>query len=205
MPKLSIISGARCIKCSKPVEAEGMLCSDCADRQFSYTRGYALWSYNSYTKKLISEFKYKGRRDYTEFLVSKLTYHISGMLKSWNPDVIVPVPLHRSRYRQRGFNQAEIIADGVSRKTGIRLMNDVVIRNKKTSPQKKLDDRQRIKNVNDAFALNDDNISKYGNIKTALIIDDIYTTGSTIDACASLLKSRGIESFFATLCIGEGF
>lgn len=181
------------------------MCNDCKERKFAYARGYALWEYNPSTKKIIAEFKYGGRRDYTDFLVSELAYHMSDMLKNIKPDVIVPVPLHKSRLRRRGFNQAEIIAEGISRKTGIRLMNDVIIRKKKTSPQKELDDNERNKNLKDAFVIDVDNLKKYQYIKSALIIDDIYTTGSTIDACAALLKKEEIESFFAVLCIGKGY
>lgn len=203
--KFPVISGTRCIRCSKAVETDDVLCGDCKKRQFSYTCGYALWSYSSEVKKLIADFKYGGRRDYTDYLVSELMYHAADSIRRWNPDVIVPVPLNYKRYRQRGFNQAEIIAEGISRKSGIRLMKDVLIRNKNTRPQKRLDDKERADNLHGAFEIDKDKLKNYGNIKKALIIDDIYTTGSTIDACASLLGKEGIESFFATLCIGDGF
>lgn len=204
-PKLPVITGPRCPKCSKPVETDGVLCSDCKSSHFTYVCGYAMWNYNYYTRKLIAQFKYEGRRDYAQWLATELTYHMADFIKSIKPDALVPVPLHVSRYRQRGFNQAEIIAEGISRKTGIMLMPDVVVRSKKTTPQKKLNDMQRSRNISDAFAINEDNLKKYGNVKTALIIDDIYTTGSTIDACAQVLKKAGIESYFAALCIGAGF
>ena len=74
--KLPVITGARCIKCSKPVGAEGALCGDCKKRKHAYTCGYALWNYDSCTGKLIKEFKYSGRRDYADWLVWDITCRI---------------------------------------------------------------------------------------------------------------------------------
>ncbi len=149
--------------------------------------------------------KYYGRRDYVDFIAAEIVYHARFRIRSWNPDGIIPVPLHSSKYKKRGFNQAEILARKISCLCEITFMGDVLLRTKKTRPQKNLNDRERKMNLFNAFSLNYDNLKKYGNLRRIIIVDDIYTTGSTIDACARILKEAGIESYFLTACIGDGF
>jgi ComF family protein len=114
---------------------------------------------------------------------------------------IIPVPIHRSRLRQRGYNQAELVAKELSRLTGIPMYGKLVKRTKKTVPQKMLNPNERQNNLKKAFNI-DSNVVK---LNKTILIDDIYTTGSTIDAVAMELKRHGVKSvFFITLCIGEG-
>lgn len=191
--------------CSKQTEDGGLLCADCNKKNFVYIQGYALWHYDESSRNIMKGLKYYGRRDYVDFIASELVYHARFRIKEWRPDGIVPVPLHLSKYKKRGFNQAEVIAVEVSRLCGVRLINDVLFRTKKTRPQRYLDDRDREINLNNAFSIDSDNLKQYQNIKRVIIIDDIYTTGSTIDACARRLKEAGIASYFLTVCIGDGF
>ena len=205
--KLPIITGNRCVKCSKQiVVGETVYCSDCSKREFSYTQGYAMWHYNRLTKKIMSGIKYGKRRDYIEYISDELSYHSVKMINMWKPDVIIPVPLHPSRYRSRGFNQAELIAEYIGKTYGIPLASDVLYRTKKTKPQKYFDDKARENNLNNAFDVDRKKLTSYGNVKSALIVDDIYTTGSTIDACAEMLKIESIHDvYFLCVCIGEGY
>lgn len=203
--RLPIVSGSRCMRCSKQTDDNEMLCADCRIRKFTYVQGYALWHYDISSKNIMKGLKYYGRRDYVDFIAAELVYHARFRIKEWQPDGIVPVPLHLSKYKKRGFNQAEVIAREVSVLCGVRLINDVLFRTKKTRPQKYLDDKDRESNLKDAFSVNTYNLKQYHNIKRVIIIDDIYTTGSTIDACARKLKEAGITSYFLTVCIGDGF
>ena len=105
------------------------------------------------------------------------------------------------------MNQAEILAKGIAKSTHIPVYNNILIRNKNTIPQKLLDDKERVKNLKNAFAVSDEclNAKEISTLKRVMLIDDIYTTGATIDVCAKVLKSIGIkEVYFITVCIGKG-
>ena len=116
-------------------------------------------------------------------------------------DVLVPVPVHPSRLRIRGFNQAEELAWRLSEKTGIPVDRSILKRSKKTAPQKSLDPSGRLKNLEQAFTAG--HIPP--NIHSVILVDDIYTTGSTIEACTRVLKKAGMEHvYFVTIFIGHG-
>ena len=127
--------------------------------------------------------------------------HCGKELKQWDIDLIIPVPLHASRKRRRGFNQAEIIAEELSHLTGIPVRNDLLFRIRRTRPQKRLGENERRQNLQGAFAVKKTQ-SLPSNI---LLIDDIYTTGSTVERCAKMLRLAGAENvYFLTVSIGQG-
>ena len=101
-----------------------------------------------------------------------------------------------------------MLAIGIAKSLEIPVYSNVLIRNKNTTPQKLLDDKERVKNLKNAFAVSDEfmNSKENSNLKRVMLIDDIYTTGATIDVCAKVLKSIGInEVYFMTVCIGKGY
>ena len=113
----------------------------------------------------------------------------------------MPVPVHPSRKRKRGYNQAELLAGVISRRTGIPVRQDLIVRQKKTVPQKELDEKQRQNNLKKAFKIIKNDVK----LDTIVIIDDIYTTGSTINAMATMLHIAGISRiYYAALAIGNG-
>ena len=124
------------------------------------------------------------------------------MLLSWQPDALIPVPLHKSRMRKRGFNQAALVAERMGERLGIPVEEKLLIRVKKTSPQKELNDSARRENLKNAFQLCGNDVK----LKRVVLIDDIYTTGSTLDAAAAALLAAGVEKvYFLSICIGRGF
>lgn len=102
--------------------------------------------------------------------------------------MLVPVPIHPARRRYRGYNQAEVFAKRLSEEFQIPMDAHLIRRVKRTKPQKELDPAERRKNLENAFALEKPGQMKYRRI---LLVDDIYTTGSTVDALAALLKKNG--------------
>ncbi|MGB4657663.1 MAG: ComF family protein [Mobilitalea sp.] len=206
--KLRYIKEPRCKKCSKPIEFDEIeYCSDCKRKDFHFNKGYAVWVYDDAMKHSISNFKYHNKKEYAKFYVQEIVEYYSGYIKKISPDVIVPIPIHRSKYLERGYNQTEILALGIGKAFGIPVLSHLLIRNKKTLPQKQLSDKERLRNLMEAFSYNDKLVSTYHEkIKKVLLIDDIYTTGSTIEACTNVLKVNGIdEVFFVVLCIGQGY
>lgn len=123
------------------------------------------------------------------------------IVKEWKIEEIIPVPLHRSRQRKRGYNQAQILAEEIGKKLEIPVKKDVVKRIQKTRPQKELGSRERIQNLKGAFGVSRSWIPK----KCVLVIDDIYTTGNTIHRVAEVLKKAGVQKvYFLTISIGQG-
>lgn len=191
------------MRCGKQLEDnEKEFCRDCARKKFVYKRGVAAFNYSDSMKKSMYDFKYGNRREYAEFYARTIYENFGNVIKSFNAEVLIPVPLHKIRQRKRGYNQAEILADKLSRYLGIPCDGKYLVRVKKTVPQKILSDRDRLGNIENAFQTVQNGI-KY---RKVILVDDIYTTGATINECASVLHASGTEEvFFVTACIGRGF
>ena len=124
-----------------------------------------------------------------------------AQVRRWKIDEIIPVPLHKSRKRKRGYNQAGIVAEELGKLLHIPVNHRAVLRIRNTRPQKELNDTQRIHNLKGAFAVPENQKIK----PNILIVDDIYTTGNTIERVAEKLKAAGAEKvYFLTISIGQG-
>lgn len=201
--RLHPVTEPLCKKCGKPLSAaETEYCPDCGRKKHLYTRGRAALEYDSLMRESIGRFKYSNRREYANFYVRELLDICGPAVRSWNVDLLIPIPLHKSRRRKRGFNQAELIAKGLGRELGIPVSSNCLLRTRKTSPQKELNDQERKNNLKNAFQVVDYDVK----FKKILLIDDIYTTGSTIDAAASVLLESGAEKvYFLSISIGRGY
>ena len=197
--KLEYVQGAICIKCGKQVSEQEEMCIDCKENTHFFDTGVALYKYPC-VRQGIYRMKYKGRKEYLDFYSQEVVERLGEQLRLWNPDAIIGVPLHKARERKRGYNQAEILASQIGDKMGIPFEKKMVLRQKNTLPQKGLDAFQRQNNLKKAFIISQ-NVVK---LNTIVIIDDIYTTGSTMDAVASILKASGVQRVYClTLAIGE--
>jgi len=117
-------------------------------------------------------------------------------------DVIVPVPLHARRLRERGYNQAALLARELGKGVGLPVLENALIRVRETSPQVDLNAEDRKENVRGAFHCFDDRLA--GN--RVLLGDDVYTTGATLEACSLALKQRGVRPVWAlTLARARGY
>jgi len=201
--KLSYIESPRCLKCGKPVDnAETEFCYDCSRVKHIYSQGVGVWAYTNEIKNSIYQFKYHNKREYGEFYGYEVKNRYESIIKSWNADVLIPVPLHKSKLRKRGYNQAEIIAKSIGTFLDIPVDSQLLNRKKKTLAQKELNDKERLKNLENAFIIGG-KVVKYKNV---IIVDDIYTTGTTIDACSKILIDAGVAKvYYISLCIGKGF
>lgn len=192
-----------CFKCGKQLdEEEREFCRDCAVKKHNFDRGVAAFSYSDAMKKSMYAFKYNNRREYAGFYAKELIERYGDIIKGWRAQALIPVPLHPSRYRSRGYNQAEVLAREIGRQTGIKVDTETLVRIKKTTPQKELNDRERNINIENAFQIAKNGV-KYKNV---IVVDDIYTTGATVDGCALALKAGGADRvYFMSVCIGNGF
>lgn len=197
----------RCKKCSKPIlSEEAEFCWDCSEKEFHYVQGAALWVYDDTMRNSIAAFKYGGRKEYGTYYSQQLLRVYGNWMKKIAPDALIPVPLHKSREKRRGFNQAELLAGHLGKAMGVPVLGDVLVRDKKTKPQKELNDKERLKNLKQAFAVKAEKEGILDTLNKVILVDDIYTTGSTIEACTEVLKKAGVNNiYFLTLCIGKGF
>jgi ComF family protein len=195
------ITEPRCRKCGRKLNDDAQyLCNDCKNKKHIYDYGYSLYDYQS-MKMSVYRFKYLGRSEYAKFYASDIYERLGDEIRKMNADALIPIPIHPSRQRERGYNQAQELSLELSRLFGIPTYSDIVKRVKKTIPQKELNPIERQNNLKKAFNISSDVVK----LNKTILIDDIYTTGSTIDAVAAVLKSHGVkEVFFITLCIGEG-
>lgn len=209
--KPQYIREPRCRRCGKQLAGEpdrlipgrpgsGEFCCDCMRQRHAYDYGYALYDYQS-MRKSIYRFKYGKRCEYAKFYAVDICDKLSDEIHLMRADAIIPVPVHASRHRHRGYNQAELVAAELSRLTGIKMCGKLVQRVRKTVPQKELTIQERQNNLKKAFNIRT-NVVKLNRV---ILVDDIYTTGSTLDAVALELKRHGVAVvYFIALCIGEG-
>ncbi len=209
---LDVIFPDTCGHCNNRIEdGEELFCTNCKDsiprnylntvasikqklhRKKYYT--YIAWSfgYTDIMRSLIHDFKFNSFPMLDNFLAGAMKETLMSRDDLKFADFLVPVPLHRSRYRLRGYNQSHLIAKIISDKTGIPVFNGLKrIRN--TSPQSLIkDDKEKVKNVKGAFSIKDD-----GGLsgKDVILIDDIVTSGSTVNECAKVLKQAGAENVY---------
>lgn len=199
--KIVIIQEPKCKKCGKPLEdPEQEFCRDCQSVKHFFDAGIGIFPYDKTMKHSILLYKYKGRREYGDFYGKAAVWAGTSQIHRWNIQGIIPIPLHKRKLRQRGFNQAEYIARIISEELDIPLYTDCLIKTRHTKSQKKLDHRQRRQNLRKAFA-----VKNPPQIHNVLLVDDVYTTGATLDAAAELLRKNGIKNiYFLTICIGYG-
>lgn len=187
------------MSCGKPVEAEQEYCHDCAGRKREFTQGRGIYMYDDRMRSSLVKYKYGGRREYGNFYAAAISTYARDEISRWKPDLLIPVPLHPSKERMRGFNQAEYIAEQVGDFYGIPVSSQILVKTRRTKSQKKLNARERSRNLQGAFLVRErlDGL-------TILVIDDVYTTGSTMDAAAASLKEAGAKSVcFLTVCTGQ--
>lgn len=192
--KLKFIKDRTCIRCGRVLHSRyEVLCHECASADYIFDEAFAPFKYTGDVKNSILNFKYKGRAQNALFYAKCIWKFGKDRIKNWNPEIIIAVPIHASRLAERGYNQAELIAEELSRISGIVYEKNVISRTKKTQAQKRLGRFERHENMKSAFSY----IYKNSLPKRILIIDDIFTTGSTVDAISAILKDNGAEKIYA--------
>ncbi|MGN0354242.1 MAG: double zinc ribbon domain-containing protein [Muricoprocola sp.] len=199
--KIKVITHPRCYKCGKPVEGEETeYCEDCSGNHHYFTEGRGLLLYEGKVKESIHRIKYENKREYLDVYAQLMAEKLGNDVKRWNPQVCIPIPMYSGKKKLRGFNQAEILAQKLGELLDIPVDTEILQKIKDTGDQKALDVRQRKHNIQGAFAVTEDFL-----YQRVLLIDDVYTTGNTIDAAAKTLLDAGArEIYFLTICIGQG-
>lgn len=176
-----------CIQCGDRVAAEN-LCARCRTSPLQIERIRAAVYFEGALREAIHHLKYKGRIALVKPLGNLMaTYWQQHPMPA---DVLVPVPLHTSRLRERGYNQAALLARELAQRAELALNERTLVRKRATAPQIELSARQRRENVHGAFCCSDDGLAE----KRVLLIDDVCTTGATLEACAIALRESGAHS-----------
>ena len=183
-----------CDTCSEPFSGQihgPFFCPNCRERRFRFNCTVACYQSRGAVRELIHRFKYNGKVHVRNVLIDWLAETLEDPRLQTPPcDRIVPVPLHSTRERERGFNQARILAEGLSRRSGIAL-TDCIKRTRYTTTQTTFDREVRMENLRGAFQMRQS--ADVRNLHL-LLIDDVLTTGSTVDECARVLMDAGAAS-----------
>lgn len=200
--------GHRCKQCNREICTEDSLgnkkeyCDICIkilskkvyeDSKFYFTKNYSIFIYNDATKISIFDFKYNKN---LSTLYGFETLLNKGIEKIQLPsiDIIIPAPLHRKKQKKRGFNQATLFSKIVSNIIGVKYNDKILVRSKNTSVQSNKPIKERYENLDNCFkVLKPDYIKN----KTILLVDDIYTSGSTINTCSKELVKNGAKEVFS--------
>lgn len=193
------IRASWCFRCGKPLQEAGQeYCRDCQRGQHLFDRGRAVFTYDSVAASLY-RFKYRGRQEYAEYYGEAAARLLSDEKELREAQMLVPVPLHPARMRQRGYNQALLFAKELGKAWKIPVCEDLVVRCRNTQPLKQLNPSERQNNLKKAFKIKR-NVVK---LNTIIVVDDIYTTGSTIDAVSGVLSEAGAKRLYFVTIAGE--
>ena len=173
-----------CIHCLKQIPGfDPAANAPFPDKKFN--QAFILYNFNERVRLLVHLLKYKGYFTLADYFADAIMQSFPRLLNT-NYDYILPVPLHQTRLRERGFNQSAILAAAIGRKLGRAMSENILIRRRNTPSQTHLNRTQRLQNVSDAFycqAIRSD--------ARILIIDDVITTGSTVNACCQAMRQAG--------------
>lgn len=199
--RVSLITEPRCKQCGKALMFEEKeYCEGCQKHERRFRYGVALMDYDSVGRKILTDLKYRGKRDNADYLTAEAALRLGENIRSMEADALIPVPVHPRRKRVRGFNQAELLAKKLGKRLEIPVRTDLLFRVKNTRPQKELGSLGRLNNLLKAFAVKRWDPS----LKKVILVDDIYTTGSTVEACTRVLLAAGAEQVYVvSMAIGK--
>jgi len=206
LPKiLSIIYPQVCLICGRPVQKE--ICNKCElmlNRQLAlgiddytlnnekeFDEHMYLYAYDGIIRKLILQYKFQEKSYLYKIFVKNLKNNKKMYLFLKKYDIIIPVPISKKRIKQRGYNQSSLLALEISKVFNIEYNDNSLIKSKHTESQSSLNKEERIKNVENVYSVK--NQEKILN-KKILLLDDIYTTGSTVNECSKVLKQEGAKN-----------
>lgn len=180
-----------CQICGKPLTepaGSNLTCADCTSAPREFDKGFACAGYGFTERKLIHDFKYRGK----SYLAGNLGVLMFERIKAEGikPDIVVPVPMYKNKERGRGYNQAGLLAGVVAGQLRIPFYSDLLVRTKDTSPMSLLNAKMRRENAKGVFKTAEWVQYKIKD-KTILLVDDVFTTGSTAGSCSYVLKGAG--------------
>ncbi|MGE4284515.1 MAG: ComF family protein, partial [Clostridia bacterium] len=202
--RIPFIQGKACSQCGQPIEGSygSEQCLDCRDTLHYFVKNIPVCEYKGLVRQAIVRFKFFGKRRYAKPLGFLMADQIKQMTNVTKFDIITYIPLSKRRLAQRGFNQSRLLCRSIAKRLKLFMGIDMLNKEKDMPPQSTLNRHQRQRNIKNVFRVTD----KY-NIKdtTILLVDDVYTTGVTVNECSRLLRDAGVkEVYVVTIAIGKG-
>ena len=191
MASIPLLQPPFCLSCSSIHIVNG-ICQSCRYRPLQMSGLRAASVYQGALRSCVHALKYEGNTRLAEPLGNLLAYTYRKC--NMHADIIIPVPLHSERQRKRGYNQSTLLAEVCARQLGLPFRHDVVVRTRDTQAQVGLSSFERQQNVAHAFACSPLFATSALSKRTIIIIDDVCTTGATMEACAASLFAAGVQS-----------
>lgn len=189
-------SAFSCKKCGNPLDFDfgGSLCGECISGEHEFDGARFVLKYNEFTSKIISRFKYSDKT----FTAKKIADLMINKLKNFdeNIDMVISIPLDRKKLILRKYNQSALLATIIAKKLKVKCNNQILFRKKSVTPQASLNRAERLKNMTGVFSVKPES-KRVINSKNILIIDDVLTTGATINEAVKTLKKNGASKVYA--------
>ncbi len=194
--ELPRLHSPQCVLCGRPlytgklappeVEDPSPACGSCRSKKLYQQFTLAPFAYHGSLKKIIADWKFYGREEWGEFLGDLLAAEVTRRLAAESWDLVTSVPLHRDKLKERGFNQATQLAESIAEEIDVNY-EQLLYKHRQTGAQSKLKREERLANLNNAFEPRPEKIEQ----KNILLVDDIYTTGSTMQSASKTLLEAG--------------
>ena len=209
---IRLVYPAKCMVCDMILNEDTTmyLCEPCKKILPLYMRGFkksiqlpyvdltfAAFYYRDGVETAIHNMKFKNHPKLAQTMGMLICEELLKQESLPHFDYIVPVPMHHKKRRQRGYNQAELVAKEVGRILGKEVRTDILMKTQNTKPQVLLKREERLRNLESAFKVNENIIIKDTQNKHILLVDDVLTTGTTINTCARILKENGFLYIYA--------
>ncbi|MEQ9488768.1 MAG: ComF family protein [Alphaproteobacteria bacterium] len=188
---IEFFAGPACDACGLSFDhpvTPGTLCASCEARPPHFDHARAVFAYDDNSRSLLTDFKYGDRTDFAPVFCRWLSRAGAELIEQ--ADIVAPVPMHRMRLWQRRYNQAALLVHGITGNSRAIAANDLIERIRKTKPQGHLSVIARARNVRGAFSVRPKWVKRVVG-QTILIVDDVFTTGATVEECARVLKKAG--------------
>jgi ComF family protein len=190
---LEFLTGTGCVRCGYPVTPNELICAPCLQTPPEHDGVRAVVSYGDIARTIVLRFKHGRRTGLARFIAESMLRNVTV-----SNALIIPVPLHRWRIWARGFNQSALIASRLAQLSGNPILLDAIIRARRTPLLRGLGANERAKAVRGVFTIDEAKCAQFSG-KPVYLIDDVYTSGATSNACAKLLKKAG-ASQVVVLC-----
>jgi len=180
---MEILHDGLCKKCGDRLNAAGGCINDCSKNRYAFSKNFSFYYYTGSAARIVKNLKYGDHKYLAKYIAEMM---LDSIEKFKDFDIITFVPSSKKRLRERGFNQAEEIAKVLGENTDIKVL-DLLIKTKDTIHQAGGTQKERLKNLANSFSINDKYLDDIAN-KSILIVDDVFTTGSTLNECAKTVK-----------------